>query len=235
MQFKPNFNLLMEWKRADKIRLKKLAGAAPCVAVFKSDKKTLVYMCDEHGANLSFDMVDFCFSNNFDFKPDILLTEMENEGYEKKFGLRGIANNTLAYAAAVATKKNIPVVFADLSDSQMIDVIRDGFPNRVITNEDLHNALRSGPDKDGNIYEQMCEYLCRMGRDRFMLENIAVALNKYDTVFAIFGTGHYEDQRSVLEDMLGKPEYITKIKNARGDFADIKIKPVKICDFKLKK
>ena len=66
-----------------------------------------------------------------------------------------------------------------------------------------------------------------------MLENIAAALNKYDTVFAIFGGGHYEVQRLVLEDMMGKPEYITRIKNMRGDFSDIKINPIRLCDFKL--
>lgn len=64
-----------------------------------------------------------------------------------------------------------------------------------------------------------------------LLRDWASALNRYNTVFAIFGVGHYENQRLVLEDMLGKPEYITRIKNMRGDFTNVKIEPIKLCDF----
>ena len=64
------------------------------------------------------------------------------------------------------------------------------------------------------------------GRDPFMLRNIAAALNRYDTVFAVFGEGHYRSQRLVLEDMLGKPEYIKTVPNPRGNFTDLKITPV---------
>lgn len=230
MQFKPNFDLLLNW--SDVKRAKDFASNSAFISVFKRDNKTLVYMCDMHSYNISFNMTDMCFADDFGIKPDVLLTEMENSGYERKMNWHGLQDNTLAYAAAVAAKKEIPVVFADLSDDQMINVLKTGFPDREITNEELHKALRAGPtNQDGNIYNQMCDYLGRMGRDRFMLNNIAMALNKYDTVFAIFGIGHYESQRLVLEDMMGKPEYITKIKDMRNDFSDVKIEPIKLCDF----
>ena len=231
MLFKPNFDFLVDW--ADTVKAKDFASNSAFVSVFKRDNKTLVYMCDIHSHNISFNMVDMCFADDFGIKPDVLLTEMENTGYERKLGWYGLQNNTLAYASAVAVKKNVHVVFADLSDDEMIEVLKTGFPDKEITNEELHKALKAGPtNKDGNVYNKMCDYLGHMGRDRFMLENIAAALNKYDTVFAIFGAGHYEAQRLVLEDMMGEPEYITKIKDMRGDFSDVKIEPIKLCEFK---
>lgn len=51
----------------------------------------------------------------------------------------------------------------------------------------------------------------KLGRDPFMLQNIAAALNKYKVVFAVFGGGHYDVQRKALENMLGKPEYIWEV------------------------
>lgn len=235
MQFKPNFDLLVDWNETK--RAVDFASNSAFISVFKCDNKTLVYMCDRHSHNISFNMVDMCFSNDFGIKPDILLTEMENSDYERKFSWHGLQNNTLAYAAAVATMKKIPVVFSDLSDNQSIDVLKSGFPDMEITNDVLHRALRAGPTREGkiDIYNKMCDYLGQNGRDRFMLDNIATALNKYDTVFAVFGIGHYEKQRLALEDMMGKPEYITKIKNMRGNFDDVKIEPIKLCDFKFKK
>ena len=233
MQFKPNFDLLGSWDKT--VRAKDFASNSAFIAIFKRDNKTLVYMCDVHSHNVSFDMLDMCFADDFDIKPEILLTEMENADYERKLGWHGLQDNTLAYAAALATKKDVPVVFADLSDNQMIDVLKHGFPYNEITSDELHKALRAGPtgkDCVTNIYNKLCDYLGRVGRDKFMLSNIAAALNRYDTVFAIFGTGHYETQRLVLEDMMGKPEYITRIKNMRGDFSDVIIQPVKLCDFK---
>ena len=34
---------------------------------------------------------------------------------------------------------------------------------------------------------------------------------------------------------MGKPEYITRIKDMRGDFSNIKIKPKKLVDFEMSK
>ncbi len=230
MQFKPNFDLYREWKDANKSQ--DFACNSAYIAVFKHDNKTLVYMCDVHRFNVSFDMVDMCFADDFITKPDVLLTEMENADYERKLNWHGYQDNTLAYAAGVAARRNIPVVFADLSKSQYVDVINRGFPDNQITENDLHKVFGSGgPNSNGNIYQQMSAYVDKFGRDRFMLDNIAAALNKYDTVFCIFGRGHFESQRLVLEDMMGKPEYITKVPNTRGDFSDLKIKPEKLIDF----
>ena len=229
MQFKPKFDLLRDWASAEKSQ--NFASNSAYVAIFRKDDKTLVYMCDRHGENISFNMVDMCFADDFGVKPDVLLTEIENTGFERKFNWHGYQINTLVYAAEIAAQRNIPVVFSDLSDSQYVDVINCGFPDNKITTIDLDRVLSSEPNMNGNLSQQMSSYLNVMGRDRFMLQNIAAALNRYDTVFAIFGVGHYENQRLVLEDMLGKPEYITQIKNMRGDFTNVKIEPIKLCDF----
>lgn len=234
MQFKPNFDLLRDWASAEKSI--KFASNSAYVAIFRRDDKTLVYMCDRHGENISFNMVDMCFAKDFDYKPDVLLTEIPNAGFEKRFNWHGLQDNTLAHAAAVATKLDIPIVFSDLSDDELVNVINQGFSDNQITADDLNKVFGSGgPFPDGNRYQRMSAYVDFYGRDRFMLKNIAAALDKYDTVFAIFGIGHYEVQRLVLEDMMGKPEYITKIKNVRGDFSGVQIKPVKLCDFKFEK
>lgn len=230
MQFKPNFDLLRDWESAEKAR--DFACNSAFVSVFKRDNKTLVYMCDRHGENISFNMVDMCFADDFGMHPDILLVEIENENFERKFDWYWLQKNTLSYAAVIAAKKNVPIVFADLSDAQMIDVINYGYSDDKIVAKDLTSVLCSGaPNPNGNLYQQKLAYLNMFGRDKFMVQNIAAALNKYDTVFVICGVGHYEDQRLVLEDMLGNPEYITRIKNMRRDCSNVKIEPIKLCDF----
>ena len=231
MQFKPNFDLIRYWPDAEHAHT--FASNTAFVAVFRRAGKTLVYMRDNHWRNMAFDMVEMVFSDDFGIKPDVLVAEMENDGYERKLEPHWFQHVNPVHAIGVAVKKNIPVVFADLSPNQMVDVVNTGFPNNQITSVDLHKVLNAHPDSDGDIYQQMHAYLCLYGRDRFMLQNIAVALNKYDTVFAIFGGMHYKIEYSVLEDMMGKPEYITEIKNMRGDFSDVKIEPIKLCDFEM--
>ena len=231
MQFKPNFDLIRMWGDITEIPVK----GKPFVAMFKRENKTLVYMGDVHSYNESFDMVDMCFSDGFGIKPDVLLTEMVNDGYEHKFGPHGIQANTLAYATVIAEKHSVPVVFADLSDRQSIHVLQSLRPAKKIDIDFLHNLLvKTVPNVKGNELEKLHAEFDKYGRDTFMIQNIAAALNKYNTVFCIFGRGHYAQQQLVLEDMLGKPEYITKIKNMRGDFSDIKIEPIKLCDFEIK-
>lgn len=234
MQFKPNFDLLRYWNSAEK--LESFVATPPCIAIFRKSNKTLVYMCDVHGENRSFDMVDMCFADDFGYKPEVLLTEVENFGYDKRMGWYDFQTDTLVYAAGVGAQKGIPVVFADLSDSQCVDVINSGFPDNQITEKNLGEILHSEPNMSGNLYERMSAYLDMYGRDRFMLQNIAMALNEHDIVFVICGAGHYENQRLVLEDMLGMPKWITKdIKNMRGDFSDVKIEPIKLCEFEMVK
>ena len=234
MQFEPNFDLLHDCNVSSK-EFVDITGALPCIAVFRRDNKTLVYICDNHRVNIAFDMVERCFADDFEIKPDVLVAEIENAEYERKLTQHGFQDNNLAHAVGVAAKRNIPVVFADLSLSQMVDVVNAGFPNNQVTKSDLSRILHAQPDSDGDINQQMHAYLCLYGRDRFMLQNIATALNKYDTVFVIFGWSHFANQRLALEDMMGKPEYITKIKNMRGDFSDVKIEPIKLCEFEMVK
>ncbi|MBQ8473646.1 MAG: hypothetical protein IJ500_02170 [Alphaproteobacteria bacterium] len=223
MQLKPNFDLLQAWEDAEKQK------HYPCVAVFEKDGKTLVYMCDKHGANKSFDMVDMCMKSGMYPRPDVLLTEFENSGRDVMPGM--MQNNSLMYAAAVATQQNIPVVFADLSDEQMLNVLRVQYPNRIFESADLTKVLRAGPIRSNGEFGEMGIALNKYGRDKFMLQNIATALNKYDVVFAIFGSGHFVSQRLALIDMMGIPKYITDMPNTRGDFYGLKINPIKLIDF----
>ncbi len=228
MQFKPKLDLLRMWGGIQEMPVK----PTPFIAVFKRGGKTLVYIGDKHDHNISFDMVDFCFNNDFGIKPDVLLTEMENDGYDWKLTPRGYQVNTLAYAAGVAAKRDIPVVFADLSDAQAVEVLRSLRPTEKIDIDFWDNLLRkTTPNSKGKKLEKLHAEFDKYGRDTFMVQNIAAALNKYDTVFAIFGTGHYAQQLLVLEDMMGKPEYITKVPNARGDFSGIKIKLERLVEF----
>lgn len=225
MQFKPNFDLLEAWEDAQRM----YPGAY--VALFEKNGKTLVYMCDRHGENESFDMVDFCFKSGKFKQPDILITEFENAGRE--VGKHESQTNTLIYAAAVASKQNIPVVFADLSHKEKQDVLQAHYPNYVFDESVVRKILRTAPMRSSGEFGEMGGTLNKFGRDKFMLENIATALNKYDTVFAIFGSGHYESQRLALIDMMGEPKYIGKIPNARGEFDEKDIKPIKLVDFKI--
>ena len=225
MQFKPNFDLIAAWEDAQRM----YCGAY--IALFEKDGKTLVYMCDVHGENESFDMVDYCFKSGKFKQPDILITEFENAGRE--VGKHMAQTNTLIYAAAVAEKQNIPVVFADLSHKEKQDVLQVYYPDRVFDENVVRKILRTEPMRSAGELGEMGGTLNKFGRDKFMVENIAVALSKYDVVFAIFGSGHYESQRLVLIDMMGEPRYIGKIPNVRGEFVEKDIKPIKLVNFKI--
>lgn len=194
MDFKPNFDLLGQ--------IKPQVLQSPYVAIYRCGKKTLVYMADFHGEKESWDMVDWCFSDQFEFKPDILLTEFEHAGRR----LTNSPTNTLTHAAFVAERHNIPVVLTDLSDDEKLAVLGDGADVDY-----LDKVLHSEPKFDGNDLEKANAKFNKYGRNPFMLQNIASALNKYDTVFCIFGEGHLREQQDVLNDMFGTvPEYITE-------------------------
>jgi hypothetical protein len=138
MQFEPNLDLLKEWEDAEPI-----FDRSPYAAVFKKNEKTLIYACDRHGANVSFDMVDFCLSDGFPEKPQIVLVEFENAGRKMTKGT--FHDNSLAYAAGVAAKRGLPVVFADLSKSEMADVVRRFAPDKELVNENyVRKILESG-------------------------------------------------------------------------------------------
>jgi len=64
------------------------------------------------------------------------------------------------------------------------------------------------PGRPDTVFSKMNEDIDYLGRNPFMLKNIAAALNKYNVVYAAFGGGHYITHREVLEKMLGKPRYI---------------------------
>ncbi|MDR1124426.1 MAG: hypothetical protein LBL61_07665 [Elusimicrobiota bacterium] len=64
------------------------------------------------------------------------------------------------------------------------------------------------PLSTGTIFNKLSEDMDFYARDPFIVKNIAAALNKYKTVYAAFGEGHYRTHRKISEDMLGKPEYI---------------------------
>ena len=211
MQFKPNLRLLKDYNEVENHNSRR----PPYIAIYRRGNKTLVYMGDRHAKKESWNMVDWCFSNQFQFKPDVLLTEFENRGRNITKDSRG-KRNTLSHAAFVAARHNVPVVLADLSESEMMSIIG--------TNDKkyLDEVLRAGPFADGNELQQKCAKLNRFGRNRFMIQNIAAALNKYDTVFCIFGEGHFREQAAVLSSMLGDPEYIMTFPDMNTEFGKVK-------------
>jgi hypothetical protein len=216
--FVPNFDFYKTYEDSEKI------GRTPYIAVFRKNGKLLLYVCDRHCANVSFDMVDFCFSEKSPAMPQIAVIEYERAGREP--GPYSFQDNTLAYAAAITAKRGLPVVYADLSSAEMLDVLKQHNPARNITDDDLHKALTAGgPSTKKGEYNLFAHQIDLYGRDPFMIKNITAALNKYDVVLAVFGEGHYRSQRLVLEDMLGTPEYINSVPNTRGDFSNLEIKP----------
>ncbi len=223
MLYNPNFDLYRQWSpQPDALR-------PPYVAVFRRGAKTLVYLCDAHRMNKSFDMVDWVFDRANFPKPDVFLTEMTNDDN----GRTGTCNeNTLRYAAATAAENGVPVVFADLSNTQMVAVLDKCFPDNKFSQDDLEKVFNGAPVSNRGVWGERSIALNRHGRDKFMLQNIAAALNTYDTVYAIFGEGHFYCQRLILEDMLGTPQIMDAIPNMRRDFGDLKVKPIKLIEFK---
>lgn len=222
MSFKPNFDLFSEYKDNDEV------PRMPYIAVFRYGEKTLVYMCDEHNANRSYDMIDWVFDQSSLPRPDVLLIEKENN-YSGQVGTCN--GNSLLYAAARAAQNDIPVVFADMNEIEMKTLLRLRRPDCEFSSNDLGRILTTPPMRQYGEDGVLNMELNRYGRDRFMIENIVAALDKYDTIYAIFGEGHFREQRFILIDMLGKPEYIDRIPNMRRDFGDLKIEPVKLIDF----
>jgi hypothetical protein len=219
--FAPNMNLYVPWEDAEKIE------HAPYIAVFKKDNKTLIYIASKNSTNESFDAVDFCFSRQSLPFPEIAVVEFEHSDRKVTPGL--IQRNNLIYGGAVAARHGLPVVYADLSQTEMLKVLQDKFPEKNLTEQDLIKTLRAGgPSVKKGEYNLYAHYLYMLGRDPYMLNNIAAALNKYDVVLAVSGEGHYRSQRLILEDMMGKPEYIKDFPNSRGDFNDIVINTVNL-------
>lgn len=213
-------HLYQMWDDAEK-----LFHNDPFIAVFKKDNKTLVYLGDAHSRNVSFDMSDFCFSNKMP-KPEIAVLELNPES---KLSNWSFHDNTLAYLAAIATQQNIPVVYADLSNDEKLKVLETYNPNQNFKQEDLKKIFScGGPSYKKGQLNKFAADIDKYGRDPFMIENITAALNKYDTIFASMGTGHYYSQVLILEDMLGKPEYLDEAPNTRGDFSNIEIKSIKL-------
>ncbi|MCL2737346.1 MAG: hypothetical protein FWE17_00590 [Alphaproteobacteria bacterium] len=197
----------------------------PYIAIFRKGEKILIYIAEKHSANESFDMTDFCFSDKSPAAPQVVLVEFERSG--RKAGTGEIHGNNLAYAAARATECGLPVIFADLSRDECLDVWRKRYPERIFTDEDLRRARRTGRPSTNKGEDSLLLYELELyGRDPFMVKNIVAALNKYEVVLAVFGEGHYRAQRLVLEDIMGKPEYIKDVPNTRGDFSNCKIVPI---------
>ncbi|MDR2902837.1 MAG: hypothetical protein LBU87_07040 [Lactobacillales bacterium] len=221
MIFTANFDLYKTWEDSERVT------HLPYIAVFKKNGKTLIYLAEDHGANLSFDMTYFCFSEKSPAMPQIALVEYENVG--RPVRSFEIQDNNMIYAAAIASKIGIPVVYADLSHDEMLGVLQQKHPDEALSIDDVNKALSAGgPSIKRGKYNFLSHELDLYGRDPFMIKNITAALNEYDVVLAVFGEGHYRSQRLILEDMLGKPEYITTVPNSRGDFENITITPIKL-------
>lgn len=139
--------------------------------------------------------------------------------YKKKTTIEKDINNF----NIAAEKNNFPK--AD------VDKIKNWFLSEYETDinefdlEEIDLTPRSKGKKLNVFYDDVNKFI----RDPFMLKNIEKALNKYDTVFACFGEGHYRSQRLVLENSLGEPEYIFEAKGKENlDLKDfIKIETLK--------
>jgi len=219
--FTPNLDLYVPFEDSERM------GKSPYIAVFRKGGKHLIYIAENHIANESFDMTDFCLSDKDLPMPDVAVIEFENENRPVTTGL--IQRNSLIYTGAVAAKKGIPVVFADLSQDEMLDVLRKQHNDQTLTTEDLIKTLRAGgPSTKKGLYNLMSYNLNKYGRDAYMVKNIAAALNKYNVVLVTMGEGHYRTHRLIIEDMMGTPEYINRVPNSRGDFSTTEIKPIKL-------
>ena len=100
--------------------------------------------------------------------------------------------------------------------------------NKDFDKADLNEIFKEDwrwPISAGTIFNKLSEDEDFYARDPFMIKNITAALNKYNIVYAAFGEGHYRSHRKILEDMLGKPEYIWDVKYTdRNNCQGFKIK-----------
>ena len=220
--FKPNFDLLNKSEQLGRLKVDsdnlENIGEPPYLAVFNKSGKTLVYLAARHRAQETYRKVDLSFDK---FRPRIAVVEHERGCRVEIFGLNEGKPfmSEAVYTAAIAVKNNIPVIFADLSNDDMRKVLAEQNPGQSFGEKKLHKILSEGDPtlKKGEL-NRFSYQLNKYGRDPFMLKNISDALNKHDVVFAVFGEGHYRTHRLVLEDMLGKPEYIFLDKISERNF-----------------
>ncbi len=81
------------------------------------------------------------------------------------------------------------------------------------------------PKPAGTIFNVFHDDTNKLVRDPFMIENIFATINKYDTVLATFGEGHYRSIRKILETAFGKPEIISEFPKSEKINIPDNIKP----------
>lgn len=227
MQFKPNFNLLKSWDEVTDV----ISTDKPYCAVYKKNGKTLVYIAAHHFSDNTLNLINFCFGGaNISIpKPGVVVVEREAEN-----PIKSTDKDEAVYLAKLAIKNGADVVYADPPMAAMLYVLNNRNKTRNLTMDDLYKILHAKPAVNGNENERMGAELNMFCRNRFHLLNIAAALNKYDVVFCAFGEGHFREQSLVLEDMMGKPEFIVDAPQVEiENVSDIKeFERVKIVDTK---
>ena len=177
----------------------------PYLAVFKKSGKTLVYLAADHCTQKTFRMVDMAFQK---FNPNIAVVEFEREG--RRFEIKpGERMHESIYVAAIANSRAVPVVKADLSLEEMLQLLRKLNPDRSFEMDGLIEVL-TRHDKPEPIKKEL-DKLARpliLNRNTLMAREITNALNAHGTTLAVFGEAHYRHQQKIFEDMLGPPEYI---------------------------
>lgn len=130
--------------------------------------------------------------------------------YEKQYGGKTTAEQEVLNFKKFAWNDNMP-------EAMNVEQFKDWFKKHLGTDFDKANLSEifkkdwRYPLSSGTVFNKFSEDEDILARDPFMLKNITAALNKYNTVYAAFGEGHYRSQRKVLEEMLGKPQYIWEL------------------------
>jgi hypothetical protein len=129
--------------------------------------------------------------------------------YEKQFGGLSTAEKELHNFRVFVWTPYMPEPMAEEEFKELFkQYFGKDFDKTSILN-DLGEDIIAPSSK--NIFTKVSQDVDYYARDPFMIKNITAALNKYDIVYAAFGEGHYRTHRKVLENMIGKPEYIWNI------------------------
>ena len=116
----------------------------------------------------------------------------------------------------------------------MVQAWNETFPDLPIDIHGIDKILDSDQVKGFEFLKQNPDTYYKMTqqyRDPYMLDKISDALNQYDTVWAMFGEGHFRSQYKNLVKWMGKPKYF--IEYASGDHSDTSDRP-DIIQYKIK-
>lgn len=108
----------------------------------------------------------------------------------------------------------------------MVRAWNENFPDLPIDIDGMNNILNSQWVRDFEFLKQNPNAYLQMSmrvRDMYMLNQIADALNKNDTVWCHFGEGHFRSQYNNLVKWMGAPKYYIDYANNRKNMANLKL------------